>query len=148
MGWAMALHLLKMCVGVETVDELRARQAARLERLRAAGEPALLRHLTRHRPRRAAEIAGRGSLYWIIGGAVRARQRIAALERLDESASLKRCAIALDPAVVETEPRRARPMQGWRYLEGRDAPADRAGGFGENAPPPAMAAELRELGLL
>lgn len=144
----MALHLLKMCVGVDSVERLRARQAERLEALRAAGEPAALRHLTRHMPRRAAEIVDGGSLYWIVRGAIRARQRIVALTSVDGAESLKRCAVVLDPAVVETEPRRARPMQGWRYLSHGDAPPDRAGGFGTTAMPPAMAAELRELGLL
>lgn len=144
----MALHLLKMCVGVDSVARLRTRQAERLEALRAAGEPAALRHLTRHMPRRAAEIVDGGSLYWIVRGAIRARQRIVALTSVGGADSLKRCAIVLDPEVVETEPRRARPMQGWRYLSDGDAPADRAGGFGTAAMPPAMAAELRELGLL
>ena len=144
----MALHLLKMCVGVDSVARLRTRQAERLEALRAAGEPAALRHLTRHMPRRAAEIVDGGSLYWIVGGAIRARQRIVALAPMARADSLKRCAIVLDPEVVETEPRRARPMQGWRYLADGDAPPDRAGGFGTTAMPPAMAAELRELGLL
>lgn len=144
----MALHLLKMCVGIDSVEELRARQAERLARLRESGAPAVLRHLTRNMPRRADEIAGSGSLYWIVKGRICARQAVTALEPLAGSHGLKRCAIVLDPAVVETEPRRARPMQGWRYLEALDAPADRPGGLGEAAPPPAMAAELRELGLL
>ncbi len=145
----MTVHLLKMCVGVESVAQLRALQARRLERLRAAGEPAELRHWTRNFPRRAAEIEGQGSLYWIIKGCVRARQRILALERVDDEAALKRCAIVLDPAPVETEPRRCRPMQGWRYLEAADAPADRPRGRDKVAGmPPEMVAELRALGLL
>lgn len=144
----MTVHLLKMCVGVDSVAELRALQARRLERLRAGGEPGALRHWTRNFPRRAAEIEGSGSLYWIIKGFVRVRQGIVALERV-EAESLKRCAIVLDPLLVETVPRRCRPMQGWRYLEAADAPPDlprRA--RDEAAMPPEMAAELRALGLL
>ena len=144
----MALHLVKLCVGIDSVADLRARQAARLARLRAAGESAALRHLTRHMPRRAAEIAGCGSLYWAIKGGIRARQRIVALEELAGADGGKRCAILLDTAVVETEHRRARPFQGWRYLEECDAPPDREGGYGAADLPPGMAAELRELGLL
>jgi hypothetical protein len=148
---AMALHLLKMCVGVESVAQLRALQARRLERLRAAGEAAELRHWTRNVPRRGAEIEGQGSLYWIIKGFVRVRQGIVALERVDDEAALKRCAIVLDPALVETVPRRCRPMQGWRYLEAADAPADGPGGRAADelaGMPPEMVAELRALGLL
>ena len=146
----MALHLLKMCVGVESIARLRQLQAQRLDRQRAAGETPELRHLTRNMPRRADEIIGEGSLYWIIKGQIRARQRILALDRLDDSNALKRCAIVLDSKIVETEPRRARPMQGWRYLPAADAPFDLKRAATDRAPhmPPQMMAELRELGLL
>ena len=146
----MALHLLKMCVGIESVAQLREAQAQRLERQRNAGQEPALRHLTRNMPRRADEIVGEGSLYWIIKGHIRARQRILALERLDETNALKRCAIVLDTKIVETEPWRARPMQGWRYLQETDAPADltRAAGNRAHDMPPKMIAELRELGLM
>jgi hypothetical protein len=45
------------------------------------------------------------------------------------------------------QPRRA--FQGWRYLEAKDAPADRPrhAALDDNLPP-AMARELRALGLL
>lgn len=146
----MALHLLKMCVGIESVERLREAQAHRLDRQRAAGQKPELRHLTRNMPRRADEIVGEGSLYWIIKGHIRARQRILALERLDDTNALKRCAIVLDSKIVETEPWRARPMQGWRYLQAADAPLDlnRAAGDRAQDMPPHMMAELRELGLL
>ncbi len=146
----MAMHLLKMCVGVDSVERLRQRQAQRLDRLRTSGQAPELRHLTRNMPRRADEIVGEGSLYWIIKGHIRARQRIVKLERLDDASSLKRCAIVLDTKIVETEPRRARPMQGWRYLEAADAPSDLPHSGVKEAPdmPPQMMADLRELGLL
>ena len=146
----MGLHLLKMCVGVESVAQLRAFQAQRLDRQRAAGQNPELRHLTRNMPRRADEIVGEGSLYWIIKGHIRARQRILALERLEDSDALKRCAVVLDSKIVETEPRRARPMQGWRYFPSADAPADLTdtGGDQVSDMPPQMMADLRELGLL
>ncbi len=146
----MALHLLKMCVGVESIERLRLLQAQRLDRQRAAGQTPELRHLTRNMPRRADEVVGDGSLYWIIKGHIRARQRILALERLDDANALKRCAVVLDSKIVETEPRRARPMQGWRYLEATDAPFDLKRSTVDHAPemPPQMMAELRELGLL
>lgn len=146
----MALHLLKMCVGVDSVARLRELQAQRLDRQRAAGETPALRHLTRNMPRRADEIVGVGSLYWIIKGHIRARQRIVALDRLEDTSALKRCAVVLDTKIVETQPRRARPMQGWRYLTASDAPSDLAHGTFGDVPdmPPQMVADLRELGLL
>ncbi len=58
----MPLNILKLCVGVDDVDQLRAIQERRLKL------EGTLRHFTRHRPRRADEIAGAGSIYWIIKG--------------------------------------------------------------------------------
>lgn len=146
----MALHLLKMCVGVESIEHLRELQAQRLERQRAAGQAPVLRHLTRNMPRRADEVLDGGSLYWIIKGQIRARQRIVSLDRLDDENALKRCAIVIDSKIVETQLQRARPMQGWRYLSPSDAPGDlhRAAADGLPEMPPQMMAELRELGLL
>ncbi len=143
----MALHMLKMCVGIDSLPQLRARQAERLESRRAAGEPAVLVHLTRNMPRRASEIAGQGSLYWIIKGAICVRQPVVALEPAGDRSGLKRCAILLGPELVETVPRAARPMQGWRYLEAADAPPDRET-YASPHLPPDMEQELRELGLL
>ncbi len=143
------LHLLKMCVGITSVGHLRDAQAKRLDALHDAGDPALLRHWTRHTPRRADEILDGGSIYWIIAGQIRARQRIIAIERNQAHGTNKRCALVLDSTVVETEPRGARPMQGWRYLNAADAPPDLK--LGSDAPddmPAKLVRELRALGLL
>ena len=144
----MTVHLLKICVGVDDVPHLRRLQEARLAAARAAGEPAQLRHLTRHRPRRAAEIEAGGSLYWIIRGHIRVRQRIVAVEVLDRAPEGKRCALVLDPALIATVWQPRRPHQGWRYLSVEDAPADRpAAGDGSDLPPQ-LAAALYALGVL
>ncbi len=138
----MAVHLLKVCVGIESVSQLREAQAARLTRLGS------LRHFTRHAPRRRAEILAGGSLYWIIKRAIRVRQRIVALEEV-RGKDGKRCALVLDPKLVATEPRPRRPHQGWRYFSPDDAPRDlTAGEYVDQDMPPEMLAELLELGLL
>ncbi len=144
----MALHLLKLCVGIGSVDHLAVAQAQRLERQRRAGETPRLRHITRNMPRRADEVLDGGSIYWVIKGFVRVRQRIVALEPVTTDKGV-RCAIILDPTLVETEYQPRRPHQGWRYLEPQDAPPDRrdaSGGFEEA--PAEMIEELRELGLI
>lgn len=147
-GPFMPLHLLKMCVGIDSIEHLRRAQAARLRNQAEAGEAPVLRHWTRHAPVRADEITDGGSIYWIIRGSIRARQRITAIEKIADRSALKRCALVLDPDVVETVARPARPIQGWRYLAATDAPHDREDlGDGDDLPA-AMAAELRELGLL
>jgi len=58
------------------------------------------------------------------------------------------CRLILDPVLVQVEPRAHRPFQGWRYLAPDDAPPDLAAGDTIAEMPPAMAAELRELGLI
>ncbi|MDP6565651.1 MAG: DUF1489 domain-containing protein [Alphaproteobacteria bacterium] len=138
-----------MCVGIESVGELKRRQAWRLQEARAVGSKPILRHLTRHMPRRAAEISAIGSIYWVIKGFVRVRQRIVAVERIDEETTTKRCAFVLDSELVRTMPQRRKPHQGWRYLEEKDAPADLPAEMAQAGDLPAeMAAELKELGLL
>ena len=144
----MTVHLLKLCVGVESVDHLAQLQAQRLETMRKAGETPRLRHVTRNKPRRADEVLDGGSLYWVIKGFVRVHQAITALEQVTTDEGQK-CAIILDSKLVETEYQPRRPHQGWRYLEPTNAPPDRkGGGRGLEEPSPEMLSELRELGLI
>lgn len=138
----MTVHLLKVAVGEESIDDLRRWQASRI---RKHGR---LWHVTRMVPRRAPEVVDGGSIYWIIKGAIRVRQRILDVEDV-VGPDGRKCVLSLDPDLVPTEPAPRRPHQGWRYLEVGDAPGD----LGELAPglqemPAEMVAELRELGLL
>jgi hypothetical protein len=138
----MPLHLLKLCVGVDDVDQLRRSQDARTRR----GER--LVHVTRNRPRRDTEVLDGGSLYWVIRRIVAVRQQIIGLEEVNGSDGIRRCAIILHPDLVLTMPQPRRPHQGWRYLEDDVAPADAPKGGPAADFPSDMAAELRELGLL
>lgn len=145
----MALHMLKLSVGSESYESLLEFQAWRREQRRLAGEPTENVHRTRHFPRRAAEILDGGSIYWIIKGFVRARQRIVRFDELFDDEEQKHCGIVLDPELIRTELQARRPHQGWRYLEHKDAPRDAASlGQLEDEPPAEMAAALKELGLL
>ncbi len=136
------LHLMKLCVGIRDPAELRAYQAQRL----AGGLP--LRHLTRHLPRRAAELAGAGSIYWVIDGTMLVRQRITTIEPATRADGSACAAIGLDPVLVAVTGRPVRAFQGWRYLRGEDAPEDLAVGSVEAGLPHALAQRLRELCLL
>jgi len=141
----MTVHLLKLAVGAESVDSMARWQAQRLS------ETGRLFHRTRNYPRRAEEVLYGGSMYWIVKGFVRVRQRITHLERASDSEGRPCCLIHLDPELVRTELQPRRPHQGWRYLDPEHAPRDARGGLAEgddDEPPPEMAAELRELGLL
>lgn len=147
----MPLHMLKLSVGSESFEDLAEFQAMRRAQRAAAGEPAENFHRTRFFPRRRAEILDGGSIYWIIKGFVRARQRILRFDELVDDDEQKQCAIVLHPDLIRTELQARRPHQGWRYLQPKDAPADApllAGAEAEAAPPPEMAAALKELGLL
>jgi hypothetical protein len=141
----MALHILKLAVGVESVSHLAEIQEGRLAR----SETGELRHVTRNTPRRAAAILDGGSIYWVIKGCIRARQRIVRFDRTVNGEGKPRCAFVLDSELFTTVPVPHRPFQGWRYFESAQAPTDRGIDVtGEDALPMEMADELRALGLL
>ena len=141
---AEPLHLLKMAVGVADVDELRRFRAARLKERGASWV------YTRNHPRRTEEVLAGGSIYWVIRGQIRVRQRVTGFRAERDDNGRAYCLIEVDDDLVETLWRPWRPFQGWRYLTPVDAPPDRAGGktSGDEAIPAAMLAELRALGLL
>lgn len=120
----MTVHLIKLCVGADSVDDLQAWVDRRVAERRRSGEALLSHHDTRMWPKRADEVLDGGSLYWVIRGAVQARQRILALEELQDGGGRTMCRLGLDPQLVRTEPRARRPFQGWRYLTVDDAPPD------------------------
>lgn len=147
----MPLNLIKLCVGVDTVEELADWQRRRRAELAAAGLPPYSRHLTRNFPRRADEILGQGgSLYWVIRREIRVRQRLHAIEEAADHEGRPCCALVFEPELVRVVPRAQRPFQGWRYLEAADAPADLPAHGGDEAAdmPEEMRRELRELGLI
>ena len=137
----MTVHLKKLSVGSRSVETLRAWQASRLS------ETGQLIHVTRNWPRRAEEILDGGSIYWIIKGVMSARQNIVDLVEVQRADGQVACGLVLSPDLVTTVPTKMRIFQGWRYLEAEDAPADLTDPVDESMPP-ALVAELRELGVL
>jgi hypothetical protein len=131
------LHIVKLCVGADSVDDLAGWQAKRTAERRAACLDPRPRHVTRMRPRRAGEILGGGSLYWVIQGYVAVRQAIDSFDEVVSEDGIRRCAIVLSPGLVRVAARPRRPFQGWRYLAAEDAPPDVAAdpqhGFAEGA---------------
>lgn len=134
----MAVHMIKLCVGADTIEDLvdwRRRHSA-------PGEPWILR--TRMTPKRAAEMIDGGSVYRVFKGLILCRQRILDIRTLGEGVSA-RCEVVLDEDIVRVEPTPRRPFQGWRYLEPKDAPPDLAES-GADEIPTELARELREIG--
>ena len=141
----MTVNLLRMAVGIDDVAHLKRVQR---ERLKGRKDGRLFTY-TRNTPKRADELTDGGSLYWIVKGYVRVRQRVLAVEQETDNEGRRWCALQLDPAHVLTVLQARRPQQGWRYLDPADAPPDRPKGLAEDEEmPEEMAAELRELGLL
>ena len=85
------LHLIKLSVGSESVASLTKWQATRA----AQARDGLPRHVTRMWPRREAELLDGGSIYWVIRGFIRVRQRIVRLDEADLGDGIRRCAIVL-----------------------------------------------------
>lgn len=144
----MTLHLIKLCVGVSEPKELVAWQKRRRAERRANGGKDVIYHVTRFLPKRGDEIAGEGSIYWVMKGVIRARQRILGFDEIKTKDGVK-CGIRLHSKLIRVLPRACRAFQGWRYLEAADAPPDLdKAGKGIAELPPKLAAELRALGLL
>jgi hypothetical protein len=145
----MTVHLIKLCVGVESVSELAAWQQERTQRLAREGKAPDLCHRTLQTPRRRDDVLQGGSLYWVIKGYVLARQRILDLRPDVKDDGTACCGIVLDATLVATRAHPRRPFQGWRYLDVADAPLD-ASGVDEDLDgmPPGMREALRELRLI
>lgn len=145
----MALHLLKLCVGADTIEDLRDWVSERSLVAIAAGLEPHSTHVTRMIPKRDRELLDGGSLYWVIKGQVQARQRLLDIEAFTDADGISRCRLLLGPEVIETEFQPRRAFQGWRYLKEEDAPRDlRALGEGAADLPIELRWELAELGLL
>jgi hypothetical protein len=145
----MALNLIKLCVGCDSVRDLEGWIKERLKEKRRRGEKAEHIHRTRMVPKRADELKDGGSLYWVIRGEVTCRQRIRDIRPYRDKDGIGRCAIVLDPKVALVEPRPYRAFQGWRYLTAAEAPRDLdKAAPGAAAMPEALRRELRELGLM
>ena len=143
------LHLIKLCVGVESLAQLAAYRADQTDRARAEGREDVSRHITRMWPKRAEELLEGGSLYWVIKGTVLARQKILRLDEVIGSDGIRRCGIIMDPTLMRTHAQPRRAFQGWRYLTIDDAPKD-VGVFNqsEDIIPDKLHAELSALGIL
>lgn len=144
----MPLHLVKLCVGADSIEDLQSWIAGRMAELRRAGEQVEQRHTTRMIPKRIDELLDDGSLYWVIRGNVQVRQRLLDVRPFRDREGVQRCHLVLEPELKPTQWQPRRAFQGWRYLSDADAPRDLAGGEGLSALPPELRRELADLGLL
>ena len=145
----MPLHLVKLCVGCDSVADLEDWIGQKLKDKKKRGQKPEHIHTTRMVPKRADELTAGGSLYWVVRGQIACRERILAIRPFTDKDGIRRCRVVLDGKVVLVEPRPRSAFQGWRYLEAKDAPRDLSRAApGATKMPEQMRRELRELGLL
>ena len=140
------IHMIKLCVGVSSLEELESYRDERAHWWDADYGEDVHVHRTRMMPKRAAEMEGKSSIYWVISGQVVCRQPILRLAKYTNAEGIDYCDIIMAPDMVRTVPYPKRPFQGWRYLRPEDAPPDI--GANENAESLALAADLAKLGLI
>ncbi|MDD7910672.1 DUF1489 family protein [Pseudovibrio exalbescens] len=144
----MALHLVKLCVGVDSPDQLQQYIEHRQVLALAAGVSDEQVHTTRMVPTRIEELLDGGSLYWVIKGSIQVRQKLIDIRVLKDDGGRKQCELVLEPHLVHTHQQPRRPFQGWRYLKAEDAPADMRISAVSGDIPESMRQELQELCLI
>jgi hypothetical protein len=118
----MALNLIKLCVGCDSIQELEGWIKQRMKDKRKRGEKPEHIHRTRMTPKRTAELTDGGSLYWVIRGEIACRQRIRELRPYRDKDGIGRCGIVLPGlALPHRQGRAAGPGQGWAWDGCRDA---------------------------
>ena len=139
------INLVKLSVGTETVQNLSDWQANPAART-ADGLP---RHVTRMWPKRSDELLKGGSIYWVIKGIILCRQKVLRLDEIFGVDGIRRCAIVIEPQLIQVAATPKRAFQGWRYLPTADSPPDlsrpRAS---DDDLPPELQAELANIGIL
>ncbi|HEY2032787.1 MAG TPA: DUF1489 domain-containing protein [Rhizomicrobium sp.] len=144
----MTLHIIKLCVGAESIEDLAQWQAKRIkdQKKRGVKKPTLM-HVTRMTPKRKDEVLDGGSLYWVIKGQIAVRQKLLDLKPTTKNGT-PHCGLVYDPKLVPVQRRAHRAFQGWRYLDPKDAPPDARGTKGLEKLPEDLQRELVSLGLL
>ena len=141
---AQHVHLLKLSVGSESVEDIAHWQTHRSQQV-ADGK---YYHVTRMWPKREAEVLAGGSIYWVVKGMILCRQEIESFREVIGQDGIRRCGLVLKPEIhrVAATPKKA--FQGWRYLDPGDAPRDLPkGGAHEDPLPPDLSQALAEIGV-
>lgn len=140
------IHLVKLCVGAESVEDLAHWQKHYAKLRGGEGKAGYPIHETRMMPKRADELLDGGSIYWVIKGVVLVRQQVIAVNSREDIHGKSYCELVFDPELVLTEPQGRKAFQGWRYLKPEDAPKDLKSSAAADVPPE-LSRALREAGV-
>lgn len=145
----MALHIIKLVVGIDDLDEFLAFQRQNIVDYDGISANVVR---TRFKPKQADEILETGgSLYRVIKNRIQCRQKILGFEQAESRDRGTQCLIMVEPVIIQTISKPKRPFQGWRYFKAADIPRDRGIYLGEGQREeiePEMEEELRGAGLL
>ena len=147
---SMPLHLIKLCVGCDSIADLEEWIEENRAHHRRLGRAYEQTHTTRMVPKRVRRARRRRLALLGRQGPARlppgARSRCGRSRTGTGSGAATSCSSRRS---IPVEPRPYRPFQGWRYLDAKDAPRDLGAASGDLARmPEAMRRELAELGLL
>ena len=144
------LHLVKLCVGASSIEDLASWQAMHRRFKTGKAGPLRVFHTTFQAPKRQADLLDGGSLYWVIKGFIEARQRLIGFDDGHKDDGSPCCLLLLDPEIVPVRPHPRKAFQGWRYLTHDDAPPDLTAGRGAALAqmPPKLRKELAALFLI
>src|SRR5499426_3031261 len=97
----VTLHLIKLCVGCDSIEDRKKRGLSR-EHM----------HRTRMVPKRVDDLLDSGSLFWVIRGEVMCRQQLLDIRPFVDKEGVGRCHLVLEPKVIPVVPRPWRAFQG------------------------------------
>jgi len=101
----VTLHLIKLCVGCDSVKDLEDWIREKLKQRRKRRLSPEHMHRTRMVPKRSEELRDGGSLYWVIRGEIMCRQRLLDVRPFVDKEGVGRCHLVLEPKLILVEPR-------------------------------------------
>ena len=96
----MPLHLIKLCVGCDSITDLEEWIEENRAHHRRLGRDYEKTHTTRMVPKRLEELLDGGSLFWVIRGQVAARQALLDVRPFTDADGIGRCRLVLEPKVL------------------------------------------------
>src|SRR3569833_2701265 len=87
----MALHLIKLAVGCDSVADLEEWIKLKLKERKKRGQKPERIHTTRMLPKRAEELTDGGSLFWVIKGQITSREKILDIRSVTGKDGIRRC---------------------------------------------------------